>query len=409
MDNKKESQFIKILTYMLIFCIFMGSNFLKFNIFDTNLNAARIMMVIVSIVYVLGLIKKTNMNINNKSVKWCIVFFIVWSIWSVISIYKSLDIKMYLIMNFYICIGTVNILFFIKYIDLEKHKVNIFNIIIISVFINCLYYIFLYFIMKKDVGGLYYNPNDLATILTLAIPIIIYMIFYEKKIIDKIIYGIILSVYIFTFANIMSRGCVLGVVFAVISMTILVIVKNRKKLLHNKKVIILLIVISLVSIIIGRYVWIHYVGKIDLSPIENAKTSNEVRVNLIYNGIHFLRSNCNWLLGIGAGNNIYYLQNYSVYTTHEIYNFHNFWMDLIVEYGALIFIGFIVTYLTICKELYKKSENNFFKNINTVFLFFLLSFMVSSISSSSIITREWLWLTFAIIISYINKSSSTEK
>lgn len=402
-SNNNKEKTIKIFIYVLIFCVFMGSNFLKFNFYGINFNIARVLMIVASIVifiYICMQIAKKNkniLNINKKLVKYCVIFFCLWSAYSIITIYKAKNLIDYCIMNFFLCIGTINILFFIKYLKTTEQNI-IFNMINIPVFLNCIYYFFLYFIKKENIGGLYYNSNDLATVLLLTIPISIYLILSTKNVKLRVLNSVFLLTYIVSFFVIMSRACVLGIIFAIFIFCILLIFRNRKKILKNNFLRRFIIVTFCVVVISGVYIYIHYVEKISFAPVEDAKISNEVRTNLIFNGLHFLTQDTNFLFGIGAGNNEYYLKNYSIYSINNIYNFHNFWLDILVEYGIFIFIGFICVYGILCKKLYNKIDDK----VSKIYLFFLMSFIIASISSSSIITREWLWIIFAIIISYIN-------
>ena len=191
MSEIKKQNLLHIFTYILIFAVFMGSSFFKFTLFGVNFNFSRTIMLVMAIVFLANTIikacyhKRYSIKVKDKSFKYCIVFFIIWSIYSALSIYKVLDFEMYLITNFFVCIGTICILFFVNHIDIEENKNIIFNMIIIPVFINCLYYLYLYYIKDIDLGGFYYNINDLATVLTLAIPISLYQIFHKNNLFNS--------------------------------------------------------------------------------------------------------------------------------------------------------------------------------------------------------------------------------
>jgi len=353
--------------------------------------------------------KKFHIDFKNKSIRFCILFFVVWSIYSIITVVMSKDLYGYIITNFYVCIGTLNIIFFTKYIDVDKNKNNIFNIINISVFINCLYYLYLYFVEERNIGGFYHNSNDLATVVLLAIFISVNLIINNKNKYSRIAQIVLLLTFVFCFVNILSRACVLGVCFAILMLVIMEMIRNRKEIAKSKYLKILVIVLLIICIVAIAYIWKRYIVKISLTPIENARSSNEVRVNMIYNAIYFLSMNANLITGIGAGNSEYFLENSAMYTTNEIYNFHNFWLELIVEYGIFILIAFIAVYFIICKELYVGKGKNILKSTNSVFLLFFLSFIIASISASSIITRGWIWIVFALTIAYINKCEKKEE
>lgn len=393
---------IYILAYIIIFLVFMGTDFLKFNVNGINFNVAKIFMLIPSFILVIDMVKEKNLklNLNSKLLKYCIGFLIVWAIYSVITIYRNYDFTSYLIENFFLCIGAIDILFFIKHIDVKEAKNTIFGIITLAMSINCLYYIYLYYIEKINIGGFYHNINDLSTALILAILVSVNLIINYKGI-KRIGICACLAIFIFTFASISSRACILGVIFGFFAYLILNIIKYRKKFFNKKIFIFIVIIVLITCFIIGILALKKYLGKISFSPIEDARTSNEIRTNLIFNGLEFLSRDLNWITGIGAGNSEFYLRNFSIYSIYEMYSFHNPILQIVVTYGIIIFLGFIISYVIYLLLLYRMDSD--FKGIASVFLLFLLSLVIANISSSGLFTREWIWITFAIIISFINR------
>lgn len=415
--KKKNIGIVDFLSYILIFSIFMGSNFIKFSLFGVKFNLSRILLLFFPLfLFINNFLKRNTKNFNfcDKWLKGIVYFFILWSIFSVLSFYKCKDIMFYFTVNFYICIGTLNILSFVKFVDIKKNINNFFKIIVFAIFINCLYYLWLYYVNNKDIGGFYYNANDLATVLLLAIPILIYLIFNYKKTNGckftgiVVYYFVVLSIFLFSFINICSRGCVIGGIIAIVLFFCGIISqkKGKKYISRNNVMFVTMFILILLSLLILFFK--KYVGFINFKPIDNALTSNEVRVNLIYNGLYFLRNGFNLLTGIGTGNTIYYLKNYSIFSIHNTYSFHNFWLEILVEYGLVIFLLFLTQYIIICFKLFKNGKKSII-NISNVFLVFLLAFVLASVSSSSMLTREWLWIIFAIIISYINQLQVRDK
>lgn len=412
LENKeKKMRGINLFSYILIFFTSMGGEFLNFSILGVHFNCARILMIFPIFIIIFNIIKtrKVELNITNKNVKYCIIFLIIWSIYSIITIYKVEDMYYYLIKNFFICIGTIDILFFIKYINIEKNKNKIFNIITIAVLINCIYYLYSYFIQNMNIGGFYHNSNDLATALLIAIPISIYLIKQNKQIILKMLAIVELVVFSVCFLNIQSRACILGVCLAIFIYIILKIVKERKKIIKSKLLIVCIVIMIGILIIIGTNIAIKYIGKISFKPIEHVQNSNDIRANIIFNGLHFLQQDNNWLMGIGAGNAEYYMQHYGVYDTRNIYSFHNPILEIVVTYGLLIFIGFLVMCFKIFKELIKKFyRNSKLITTNNIFLIYFIAMIIANISSSGIFTREWFWIFLALTICWINYEKNEE-
>lgn len=400
---KIKDNYLNILTYILIFSVFMGSNFLKFEIMGMRFNIARIFMIVTTIISLYTIVKtKKICDFKNNFTKFYFLFFVIWSIWSIFSIFKTLDLKNYFIMLFYIVVGTGNILYFCQHVDLKKNYNIFLNLVNFSVFINCLYYIYLFYFQNRNIGGFYHNSNDLATVLLFTIPSAIFMFINSKSSKMKLVNSVYLLVYLYSFVSIFSRACLLGFFMSCILLVAVLMVKFRDKIFKSKKNIIMLFIFLAIFVLAFIYIISHYVGKVRLKPVENARTSKEIRTNLILNSFHFLSQDGNLFLGIGAGNSKYYLKNYSIYSTHNIYNFHNFWLDLIVEYGIFIFLGFIYLYICLCKKLYDNIPRENINTMDLIMLFFLFAFVIASISSSTIITREWLWLVFGIIMTYLD-------
>ena len=85
---KLKYNYIELYTFIMIFVIFMGSKFIRFNIFGVNFNLARILMIVPLFIIIVDFIKnkKIMFDFNYKPSKYCISFFIVWCLFSVASI-----------------------------------------------------------------------------------------------------------------------------------------------------------------------------------------------------------------------------------------------------------------------------------------------------------------------------------
>ena len=46
-------------------------------------------------------------------------------------------------------------------------------------------------------------------------------------------------------------------------------------------------------------------------------------------------------IGFGVGNAEYYMANFAKYYTAGIINPHNWWLEILVDYGILVFVGYI--------------------------------------------------------------------
>jgi teichuronic acid biosynthesis protein TuaE len=138
--------------------------------------------------------------------------------------------------------------------------------------------------------------------------------------------------------------------------------------------------------------------------IFQSETSDKIRLNLIKNGLVFLKDT--FFLGTGTGNLEYWMSNYSVYYVGTVKNMHNYWFEILSTFGILVFISYIYFYSRLfienIKTLKITRKNTSMYKIAIVFISLQLSFILASISSSSNISSEWLWLYWGIIISFVN-------
>lgn len=408
--NQKHNSLSYVFFSMLIFVIFMGVNFLKVNINGVNINLAKIIMVLTSIPLFL-IVRKIGLEeiIKNKDVKIIIIFLLIWMTSSLVSLYKMKNVIMWIITNFFIVFGTATIVYIIAKVQRIEQIINIFKIIELTLIINSIYSIVLYLTGCLVYGGFYYNVNDMSTLYLIGIPIEIMLTYNRKNDKLKLIASIILLIInLISFTILDSRACELGVLLGSGFIAFLIF---YIKVLNNKNVIIKCLAILLI-IMMSILVIYPMVSKLNIKPrIENSRLNSiGIRINLIYNGLFFLSKNP--VLGIGTGNMEYYMQNSALFNTKNVYNMHNYWMEILVDYGLVIFIPFIYFYYRILKLMileYIKTNEKLKKEILLTFIFFMVAFLIGSISSSNNITKEWLWLLAGIILAFINVSIKKKK
>lgn len=143
-----------------------------------------------------------------------------------------------------------------------------------------------------------------------------------------------------------------------------------------------------------------------LLTIDTGSGSDQIRVNLIKNGLQFLKSS--FFLGVGLGNIEYYMASDPEFFTNNIVNIHNWWLEILVSSGIIVFILYIWIYLRSLWKLLNMSILNSDRdilNISACFFCFLFTFLIGAIGSSSLIPSEWLWPVMALIMSFLNLGS----
>jgi hypothetical protein len=119
---------------------------------------------------------------------------------------------------------------------------------------------------------------------------------------------------------------------------------------------------------------------------------------LIYGFISYKES---WGFGIGPGNTSAQLFKSPTYSIATAESMHNFFAQVIVEYGWLIIIGF----LFLLFHLKKVRTNAFFKNDNT-FKFYIISALLTSLSQSEgLFSNYFFFVTLYFSIYYFNRKT----
>jgi teichuronic acid biosynthesis protein TuaE len=173
--------------------------------------------------------------------------------------------------------------------------------------------------------------------------------------------------------------------------------------IKNKIKFILLALIFLPVVIINFHNNIHQIINMFSSifnSISSGRGAGFVRLNLILNGLYFLYNSFGF--GVGAGNIEFYMRNNAIFETFGIENMHNWWFEIITNYGIIIFMLYLMFFIRIFFKIYmiRKTENN--KIFSEAILLSLIGFIFASISPSTFIAFRPQWIIIGIAIAYIN-------
>lgn len=253
--------------------------------------------------------------------------------------------------------------------------------------------------------SVFYNQNDFASYLAVSIYFLFAAFKYLKNYILKsmCLLLIVLSCYLIYVTN--SRGSILAVIFGFLVLIFLYFPKGLKKM-----AVIAAIVLGLFSSILFLDEIVEFADGSNSSMQED--NSLNIRTNLLKNSIDFVTNSLGF--GVGAGNAEYYMENLSIYPTQGVLNVHNWWVEILVNNGIIIFVGYVMLYLTILVNLYsifKKVNSRLEKMVCEALLGAFIAFLVASISPSSIFNLNYHWILLAFAIGFIhvikNKESSS--
>lgn len=266
--------------------------------------------------------------------------------------------------------------------------------------------------IKKTPTGFHWNPNDLAAYLLMVIPFFL----FSKKLWIKIIPPLVAVIVILLTG---SRAVLVGVLMMAFFYVILY--QTRKNILIISGAFVLLLLAFLIAkpFIKEKYevkyreistttdaAWAYFME--DHEAV-NDTSSITIRQNLVSNGIEGLKES--YYLGVGAGNS-QVLQMESD-NTHGTYSMHNFWIEILVEGGVLVFGIWLVWYFLLIRKSYvwwrrKIPEDN--RRLSAAISLSMIGAVVAIISISSAIyfLPFWMLLALAIRMNDLNKNQMSD-
>jgi len=252
--------------------------------------------------------------------------------------------------------------------------------------------------------GAFKNPNDYATFLALSIPFGLGIFRYGHKKYIRF-YGLcsILGAF-YLIVAVGSRANIIAVLFELFFIFVFLLNLGRKlKLVITVGICIVILFMFLPGPLQAFFSQITGELNSIVSQTEQITSSVGVRMNLVRNGLLFVYSTVGF--GVGAGNSEYYMANFSQYNTAGVTDPHNWWLEILVNYGIFVFIGYVIFYMGIIRNLwkiYRIKQTREEKMICEALLVSLVGFFFASISSSSIMAFKPQWLLFAFALTYLN-------
>lgn len=257
--------------------------------------------------------------------------------------------------------------------------------------------------------SMFMNLNDYVTFVITLLPFAIYFLMRSKKWYSKLfnMFLVVASVYLVIKSE--SRSGYLSLIMIVGTCIFLFWKRSRK----TKTIISLIAVFLIASVLLIPQLRSGVETTFSNMMYDVSGNSDYVRVNMIKNGFHFL--NETYGFGVGAGNLHYWLETRTVYDVNNILYIHNWYMEIMVTFGVLFFLIYVIWHIKNIRSLVSsvKAQSNFW-TLNNTFLISFLAFTIVSIASSSNIYSEWVWMYLVLVPTYIlsrdkmNKNTETQ-
>jgi teichuronic acid biosynthesis protein TuaE len=264
-------------------------------------------------------------------------------------------------------------------------------------------------------SAVFWNPNDFATYLSLFMPFALGLVRFGRGVLPKIVGCLLYGAGFYLIIVTESRANVLAVFLGLLVFFKLCYSQKQQK--KNRLVFIMFsfILLTLVCLIyfqpelpfvIRTKRVFDQIFQIPRQFGEN-RGSVYVRVHLILYGLQELRNH--YFLGVGVGNAEAHLAPYAA-NLGGVLNLHNWWVEVLVNYGVIVFWSYLLFYLGLLKEMVgvlRWGSPNL-KGIAEPLLISLVSFSVACIGPSSLIHQRYLWFLFAFAVAVLNYARSSK-
>lgn len=404
---------MRIYTFLLLFTALLGTHFLSIDI-GVKLSLYRILLLLSPLlVFKLWQDKHT---LNGTLYKQYVVFLTFWCLYSLLLIFFIKDFSDYGRNFFFLICAWISSCFIGVYIRKISDLINAFKIVeLLSVFVSLMgiYEMITgnYPLLSPE-NHVYYSVRSATeSILGIRVPIsifgnpnnyslfLIFSIFisYSLSVIKPSLRGRVFSTVVFLFLIFMllatqSRA---GLIALLTGYFFLIFFSFKHSGRWRKTGLIIVGLLLILYAVLPEIILNRSSISIDIT-----NGSDNIRMNLIKNGFVFLFNTFG--IGVGIGNIEYHMSHNAIFPTCNILNIHNWWMEILVSSGLLIFVIYIYLYLKNFISSFKSLR--FFKNnirenaISISMCAILIAFVIGSMSPSSIFTNEWFWVLFSLVL-----------
>jgi len=417
----------KFLLYLTIIAGFIGSAFLTIGVGPIHLFPYRILLPLLWLFFIIEIFLQGRVAISHIKVKPYLQFLGLWLVYGVLSLAWALS-KADAIRHIVFLFMAVSVIFFAVYYFSNGKDIKRFYYLWLAVLVGFLFVGLWARLTGQHLPGssLYgetrarfmfiptgvsAGPNEYATFLALSLPFVLALIRYRRSIFARSVGLVVLGASLYLLLETSSRANYLAVIleFAFL-FTFLFKLSTKIKTAILGGLLILALVVALPGVTQRLAGTISEELESITSPWSLTYGSTGVRINLIKNSLIFLGRTGGF--GVGAGNVEYWMGNFPIYNTRGITNPHNWWDEILVDYGIFIFAGYILFYLGLIARLYKIHRHlgdGTEKMICEALLVALVGFFFASISSSSIMADKSQWFLFAFALAFLNYARSREE
>ncbi len=266
----------------------------------------------------------------------------------------------------------------------------------------------------------FHNQNDFASYITLWLPFLLSAAFFARRLSSVSAAALcgILSVVCLLHTG--SRANLIGFALTLPSLLLVVAVRGGTTAKPGRLILGLIIMVAVaLAAYLGTRGWLpvlsppaigqqHWRFGTLSSEIEAETGSGGNRIKLTMNGLQVLWNS--HLLGVGPGNAEYHLQEMP--GTELVYNLHNWWMEVLVNGGVLVFLGYLLFYAALVSKLFQvavKAESDLLAYSATSLFAALIGYTFGGLAPSSAVHFTPMWIHFGLSLAVVNLHMSGKK
>ena len=235
--------------------------------------------------------------------------------------------------------------------------------------------------------SVFYNPNDFATVLSFGIFALFVAHRYSNHRSVKILWALTLISSFILLVLTQSRANLIGVLLGI---SFMVMVKFG--LSYKKIVISLFLLMSFAFALLFTDFGTYVSNFIDIYLNFDMENGSEQQRSILLKNAFCVFVN-SYGLGTGAGNLSFRMLTDGCFSI-EAGSVHNWWVEILVTYGIVIFLWYVLNYIMILKKFFLKAKESY---LASNMFAFLICFVIGCISSSSCLSNEPLWCAFALV------------
>lgn len=397
----------RFLLYFAIFVSPLGAGVISFPIGGVQMSIFR--MVIIILLGRLLIKGRGKVTLWRHSNRFSVLFMLIWLSYAGISRIWAINGGYWIKAVFFIFIGVASMVLFINGFTTREDIKGALSALNFGIAIQALigwYEIItedFRFVDKTDKWQMYYNAgfyrepvamqgnsNDFGLLMFVGTFVALACFYMAYRRITRIVSVILAVNYAVLTILSESRACIIGLI---IGLSVYLFIQGVKK--------ILLIAIPVVGILGSPFVMtkLHNILQFNLDATSG---SDAIRVGLLKTGFDYsLRT---YGFGVGAGQIEAWIETKgSVFYTGNVTNLHNWWIELLAAYGVIVFVGYLVFYLNLFVHNFRIVKSTELKETRALSLSIcsiLVGFVIASVSSSSNMNSEYLWIFWSICIAY---------